>query len=135
MRMLPQAAFVPSNLVVGSFNFGGVSKQQQGAGKAFKFTASPAKAKAVLGEKTNRKAGAGSEAAVPVKRPTMGYRPHTGKLKDWNELQREKRMAMAAGPGMAGGGNAKAAERRQQVIKGVRMNKRAELLLKKRQIT
>ena len=131
--MLPQAAFVPSNLVVGSFNFGGVSKQQQGAGKAFKFTASPAKAKAVLGEKTNRKAaGAGSEAAVPVKRP-MGYRPHTGKLKDWNELQREKRMAMVAGK--AGGGKAKAAERRQQVIKGVRMNKRAELLLKKRQIT
>ena len=131
--MLPQAAFVPSNLVVGSFNFGGVSKQQQqGACKAFKFTASPAKAKAVLGEKTNRKAGAGSEAAVPVKRP-MGYRPHTGKLKDWNELQREKRMAMATGK--VGGGNAKAAERRQQVIKGVRMNKRAELLLKKRQIT
>ena len=134
MRMLPQAAFVPSNLVVGSFNFGGVSKQQQGAGKAFKFTASPAKTKVVLGEKTNRKAGAGSEVAVPVKRP-MGYRPHTGKLKDWNELQREKRMAMVAGAGKAGGGNAKAAERRQQVIKGVRMNKRAELLLKKRQIT
>ena len=120
-------------MVVGSFNFGGVSKQQQGAGKAFKFAASPAKAKAVLGEKTNRKAAAGSEAAVPVKR-TVGYRPHTGKLKDWNELQREKRMAMVAGK--AGGGNAaKAAERRQQVIKGVRMNKRAELLLKKRQIT
>ena len=127
--MLPQAAFVPSNLVVGSFNFGGVSKQQQGAGKAFKFTASPAKAKAVLGEKTNRKAGAGSEVAVPLKRP-VGYRPHTGKLKDWNELQREKRMAMVAGKA-----GAKAAERRQQVIKGVRMNKRAELLLKKRQIT
>ena len=72
---------------------------------------------------------------MPVKRP-MGYKPHTGKLKDWNELQREKRMAMAAGAGKAGGGGqAKAAERRQQVIKGVRMNKRAELLLKKRQIT
>ena len=127
---------MPSNLVVGSFNFGGVSKQQQGEGKAFKFTASPAKSKAVLGEKTNRKAAAGSESAVPVKRPAMGYRPHTGKLKDWNELQREKRMAMAAGAGKAGGGGqAKAAERRQQVIKGVRMNKRAELLLKKRQIT
>ena len=75
----------PSNLVVGEFNFGGVvSKQQQGANhKAFKFTA--AKSKAVLAEKsTNNKAG--SEAAVPVKRP-MGYKPHTGKLKDWNELQ------------------------------------------------
>ena len=121
---------MPSNLVVGSFDFGGVSKRQQGAGKAFKFTASPAKSKAVLGEKTvNRKAAAGSEAAVPVKRPAMGYRPHTGKLKDWNELQREKRMAMA---GKAG--NSKV-EKRQQVIKGVRMNKRAELLLKKRQIT
>ena len=60
----------------------------------------------------------------------MGYKPHTGKLKDWNELQREKRMAMAAG------GRAKpsgAVADRRQVIKGVRMNKRAELLLKKRQ--
>ena len=62
--------------------------------QAFKFTASPAaKSKAVLAEKSNNMA-AGSEAAVPVKRPPMGYKPHTGKLKDWNELQREKRMAM-----------------------------------------
>ena len=124
-------AFVPSNLVVGEFNFGGVvSKQQQGANhKAFKFTA---KSKAVLAEKTtNNKAG--SEAAVPVKRP-MGYKPHTGKLKDWNELQREKRMAMAGKAGGGGGGRAAGVDRRQ-VIKGVRMNKRAELLLKKRQLT
>ena len=65
--------------------------------QAFKFTASPAaKSKAVLAEKTSsNKAAAGSETAVPVKRPPpMGYKPHTGKLKDWNELQREKRMAM-----------------------------------------
>ena len=59
-------------------------------------------------------------------------------LKDWNEVQREKRMAMAAGSRAGGGGraggNPKQADRRQ-VIKGVRMNKRAELLLKKRQMT
>ena len=119
-------------MVVGEFNFGGVvSKQRQGANhKAFKFTA--AKSKAVLAEKSTNKAG--SEAAVPVKRP-MGYKPHTGKLKDWNELQREKRMAMAAGKAGGGGGGRAAKVDRRQVIKGVRMNKRAELLLKKRQLT
>ena len=31
--------FVPSNLVVGDLNFGGVSKKADGANKAFKFTA------------------------------------------------------------------------------------------------
>ena len=31
--------FVPSNLVVGDLNFGGVSKKPDGANKAFKFTA------------------------------------------------------------------------------------------------
>ena len=69
-------------MVVGEFNFGGVSKQ--GTNKAFKFTASPAaKSKVVLAEKTNNRSKAGSETAVPVKRPMMGYKPHTGKLKAW----------------------------------------------------
>ena len=131
--------FVPSNLVVGEFNFGGVTKRP--SNKAFKFTASPARsAKPALAEKTNNRSKAGSEAAVSVKRP-MGYKPHTGKLKDWNEVQREKRMAMAAGKagggrigGPSGGPRGSQVDRRQ-VIKGVRMNKRAELLLKKRQLT
>ena len=128
--------FVPSNLVVGEFNFGGVSKRL--SNKAFKFTARSAKP--ALAEKTNNRSKAGSEAAVAVKRP-MGYKPHTGKLKDWNEVQREKRMAMAAGKagggrigGPSGGPRGSQVDRRQ-VIKGVRMNKRAELLLKKRQMT
>ena len=44
-------------------------------------------------------------------------------------------MAMAAGKAGGGGGGRAAKVDRRQVIKGVRMNKRAELLLKKRQLT
>jgi hypothetical protein len=115
------AAFVPSNLVVGEFNFGGVARKSTGVGKPFVFTASPAK---VLGNTTNASENTFNLKASLAK--PLAYKPHTGKLKDWSETQKNKRqgMSMKTGP--------TATNKQKQVIKGVRMNKRAEMLMLKR---
>jgi hypothetical protein len=58
----------------------------------------------------------------------LNYKPYTGKLKPWEE----KKKVVAE---KNGGLTFSAVKKKQQgVIKGVRMNKRAELLLKKRKI-
>jgi hypothetical protein len=61
----------------------------------------------------------------------LGYQPHTGKLKPWDpKVKAEERKAMASKAVKAS-----VADRRELAaskIKGVRMNKRAELLMQRR---
>jgi len=58
----------------------------------------------------------------------LGYKPHAGKLKPWEE---KKKVVAEKNGGMT---FAEVKKKQQQVIKGVRLNKRAELLMQKRNI-
>jgi len=56
----------------------------------------------------------------------LGYKPHLGKLKPW---ENKKKVVAEKNGGMS---FAEVKVKQQQVIKGVRLNKRAELLMQKR---
>lgn len=65
-----------------------------------------------------------AKASIANKRP-LGYQPYTGKLKPWDpkrKLEERKQLAIKSRPSNLNG---------QMKIRGVRMNRRAELLLKK----
>ncbi len=120
--------FIPSKLAVGpgaKFSFGAARKS---AGKPFVFTASSSKV--LTTSNADNTAASNFDLKASLSKP-LGYKPHTGKLKDWSETQKEKRQAMAKG-----GSSASAAKRAASAtaIKGVRMNKRAELLMKRRNV-
>ena len=60
-------------------------------------------------------------------KPSLSYRPYTGKVGQWNPkktLEERKALANKTVPKTKKG----------EIIKGVRLNKRAELLMKKRGI-
>ena len=129
------SAFVPSSLTVNESNFKfGTSGGNNG--KPFVFTATspkktPSKNK-ILTNITNepgsgKKGAAGFDLKASLAKP-LSYKPYTGKLKDFEDKKKE-RQAMAA-KSKAG---SKAAAR--NMIKGVRMNKRAELLMQKRNLS
>ncbi len=140
----PAKAFVPSALAVDrkNFNFGG-RKSEGKTQQPFAFTASPR----VLGNITNTTAaqGQGEQAGTPGKKfdlkaslaKRLPYKPHKGKLRDFEEEKRKERMAAASkrpptAAASAAGPSKAAAGTRVNQIKGVRLNKRAELLLQKR---
>ena len=133
-------AFVPSNLTLNSgtsFNFG-ARKTQHGMGStAFVFTASPKttsksparKENKILSNLTNTGTpGSAKKGAFNLKASLakpLGYKPHKGKLKSFEE-KKSDRVAM----GTKLGGVSK--NKNKSIIKGVRLNKRAELLLQRR---
>lgn len=121
-----QTKFVPSNLVVSGatdFNFG----QKRNSKGPFVFSAAPAKSALAPQNAAEENKSSGFNLKASLAKP-LGYKPHTGKLKNWAEIQKEKRQQQMAANKMGEAAKKKAAN----AIKGVRLNKRAELLLKKR---
>ena len=116
-----------------NFNFGG--GHQPKSAKPFTFSAGKKQQQQqpkpqVLANVTN-KPGAGAaefDLKASLAKP-LGYKPHKGKLGDWNpKLKQEERLALVRKTtDVTAIKKSKAA-----VIKGVRMNKRAALLMKHR---
>merc|ERR1712226_554125 len=118
-------AFVPSNLTLGgqkTFNFGG-----QSSSSSFVFTAKSETA--ALSNITNRKPQQQNVSTLGINRKQIGYKPKTGKLMSWADEQKKKREEMAAKTKFG-----KGRENAKTVIKGVRMNKRTELMMKQRNL-
>ena len=59
------------------------------------------------------------------------YKPHLGKIKPWNPKERQLEKQKMANRALGGEGVKK---KQMSVIKGVRLNKRTELMLQKRKI-
>ena len=140
--------FVPSNLTVNTSNFkfsqGNANRQanQQKTitpKKPFAFSATQKlkniKPEKILSNITNspsfNKQTAISQNNFTYKhktvKPSLSYRPYTGKVGQWNPkktLEERKALANKTVPKTKKG----------EIIKGVRLNKRAELLMKKRGI-
>ena len=104
------------------FNFSGKDSQPS-AKKPFVFKATTATPTKVLHNITNKS----PEEKKSIK--TGGYKPYTGKLKPWNAKDSLKNRQEMASKNMS---LKNAKDRQMNVIKGVRMNKRMELMMQKR---
>lgn len=138
VKPAPATTIAPSkpfvfDLKEANFNFGASTLQ---SGKPFVFKAAPSTpSNKILHNITNNAEGTpGSAKKFDLKASLakpLGYQPHKGKLKPWDpKVKAEARKAMAT--------QAKVNEDRREtgraLIKGVRLNKRAELLLKRRKL-
>ena len=126
---IKKASFKYSSRVAGIQS--GSSQQQ--ANTLFEFTAKGIKTlkKAedkVLSNITNASANSSSRFVIKSKgglNKPLSYKPHKGKLPEWNPKKTlAERKAMAA--------KVSAKTKNGDIIKGVRLNKRAELLMQKR---
>ncbi len=128
-KLAAPRSFVPSTLAVDTskFNFNGDHKK-----KAFVFSAvsSPKVLVNITNSSQSRTESPGKKfdlkASLARKLP---YKPHKGKLKDLDEGRKKQ---MFAATKTKKGVAAPTKEGVRHVIKGVRLNKRAELLLQKR---
>jgi len=117
-----------------NFNFGGKTETAANK-KPFVFkantkTARPnttPKTNKILSNITNNKQPGNEEKQSETDK---GYKPYTGRVKPWNAKDSLKnRQQMAS---KTGNGNKSVKEKQMSHIKGVRMNKRMELMLQKR---
>ena len=128
------AAFskTPSSTAVkeANFNFGQPQKQLS---KPFTFTAKRPEPQ-VLANVTNKAKAAPAPGEFDLKASLakpLGYKPHKGKLGDWNPKPKgEERIALVKKTTDV----TAIKKANQAVIKGVRMNKRAALLMKHRKM-
>ena len=116
-----------------NFNFGG--KTETASKKPFVFKANTKttrpnttpKTNKILSNITNNKQPGNEEKQSETHK---GYKPYTGRVKPWNAKDSLKnRQQMAS---KTGNGNKSIKEKQMSHIKGVRMNKRMELMLQKR---
>ena len=108
--------FAPSNLTLNEKNFNFSSKQvNNDAKKPFVFTASPKVLNNITNSPASKKA---FDLKASLARP-LAYKPHKGKLKTVQEKKADGQKLVAT-------------KKTSSLIKGVRMNKRAELLMQRR---
>lgn len=124
-----------TSLKEASFNFGAAANVSSAKPFVFKAQSAVTPSNKVLHNITNNTGTPGSggkrfDLKASLAKP-LSYQPHKGKLKPWDPKQKaEDRKAMAAKVGKASNFREAAAAK----IKGVRLNKRTELLLKRRNL-
>ncbi len=112
---------VVTNVKAANFKFGSTAASAKSdAKKPFTFTARSETPQKKLSNITNKKPATASEAVG-------GYRPYTGKVKPWNPKKKMMERQQMANKTLA-------KSRSTTTIKGVRLNKRTELMLQKRRL-